>query len=175
MPRSLLSHYSGFYPPALADVFDTRAEGAPGRSHQNSFSTPRKPITPTFSPLSLHASHKHSLGSPIRSGRALQVLTQFWTHRLAPTRSCSSCCPAPLHPLPASKLCKMGPQPLNEPRARKDSLVTWKRARRPIYKPFYLSTCKRRETCSGVWLTLSHPPPTYNNQVSPHFPPERST
>lgn len=62
-----------------------------------------------------------------------------------------------------------------EPWAREEPLVLWKGAQRPIYKPFYLSTCKRKGTCGGVWLALSHPPPTYNNRVSPHFPQERST
>lgn len=75
------------------------------------------------------------------------------------------------------KLYKRRPfsQPPDEPWARKDPQVLWKRAQRPIYKPFYLSTCKRKGTCSGAWLAFSHPPPTYNNQVSPRFPQERCT
>lgn len=85
----------------------------------------------------------------------------------------------PLHPMPTSRGenrrddARGGP-PMS-PEQEKTPSVLGKRAQRPINKPFYLSTCKRKGTGSGVWLTLSHPPPTSNNRVSPRIPQERST
>lgn len=152
--------------------------------------TLHKAINPTVSPLSLNASRDHALCSRGKR-RGLfrerfagndtilepqtcpnQALQQLW--------SCPIAALAPYAHLMGWKqqrLCKRGPfsQTPDEPWARNDPLVLWERAQRSIYKPFYLSTCQRKGTCSGVWLTLSHPPPTYNNQVSPHFPQERST
>jgi len=84
LPAELLS---GFCPLSPSDPFAPRAGQPPGSSHWNSSVTLHKPMNPTFSSLSSDTSRKHSLCSPICSGRALQVTTWFWSHRLAPARA----------------------------------------------------------------------------------------